>query len=474
VFAARSGELDTIVACATARAPGARAVLRISGRQALELAQRVFRPHAGPLNETAGSSVTPGALVLGSLEVPAHAWVFRAPRSYTGEHLVELHLPSSAPLVDATLEVLCAAGARPAQPGEFTRRAFLEGKLDLTRAEAVQTLSEAATADAARAGLRQLRGGLSAQVGSLREDLLSALSRVEAALDFAHEDLEEELIADAGIEGRLRSAQDAVHALLAREAGTVADEGALRVCLFGPPNAGKSSLLNRLAGRDAALVSSHAGTTRDALTETIPLGPGLSCRVTDLAGFGTSLAAPEAETCTITQAAEASSREALVGADVALLVLDGSTTLSAAALEAARAARGRTFEVVFQKSDLDAAPREGVEMLGASSPPISVSARTGEGIGDLLARLREHARGEKSPDHSSDLPAAPNARHRVCLRRADEHLLRALAGLAARAPTELVAIDLKAALDAIEEITGSSSNTEDVLDRVFSTFCLGK
>jgi tRNA modification GTPase len=437
-----------------------------------------------------GGHWLPGVVEVAGIKREAAAWVFRKPRSYTGDDTIELHLGSCLPILDSLQERAVAAGARLAQPGEFTRRAFLAGKLDLTEAEAVQDLSLCAHTEAARRALRQLRGGLRREVETAREAMLSGLCHLEAALDFSAEDLDGALIERAGVTEKLAAALASIDALLSRERIQLADSGAPRVCLFGPPNAGKSSLFNALVERDRVLTSPEAGTTRDAVEALLMLERGC-VELVDLAGVecpesaqrasghhedsrpstGNSFRSSEEplEVAAITREAEARAHTALGGADLTAIVLDGSAPLTEAERNALATATSRRHIVILQKADLGRAwdPPPAT----STTPWLRVSAHTGAGLGTLRNAIGNLLFGNAPADAGAP---APNARHAACLSRARDFLVAARDGLTEGRPPELAAIDLRAALDALEAITGLSTCTEDVLDRIFSTFCLGK
>jgi tRNA modification GTPase len=464
LLGAAGGHADTIVATASARGPARRGIVRVSGPRALETAGALFGPAIG---DAPGGARLAGAVSLDGLSIPAAALVFRAPRSYTGEDVVELHTLGAPPLLERIVAAIAACGARPARPGEFTRRAFLAGRIDLTAAEAVLALVSAEGEREARAALRQLRGGLAREVEALRETVLDALAEVEAAIDFAHEDIERDLLASADLAARLAAARARVARLLAREAGRGTSAARPAVLLHGAPNAGKSSLFNALAGSERAIVSPLPGTTRDALSATVTLAPGTEVDLIDAAGVGAAepVGPPDLEAA---RRAEAH----VAAADVLVVVVDGARPASPADLAALARTAGRPRAIALQKADLppgldpSSLPRAPGEM-----PPVVVSARTGAGLDALRARLAALllAAGEREAQDE----VAPNERHRACLAAAAAALDAALDLLARDGPPDLAAIDLRAAALAIGEVTGATC-TEDILDRIFSRFCIGK
>ncbi|HYE99296.1 MAG TPA: GTPase [Planctomycetota bacterium] len=404
-----SAEPDTIVAPATPSGGGLRAVVRVGGPRAVELA-----------------GARPGAVV------------FRAPRSYTREDLVEIHLPASPPLVDRLVRDLLEAGARPARPGEFTLRAFLHGRLDLAQAEAVERLVAAEDEAERRAALRQLEGEFSRRLGAVEQACLDLAADAEAALDFSEEDIEIVTTADAG--ARAGAALRDLRALIADTAARPARDGRPVVVLHGRPNAGKSTLFNALAGQDA-IVSPTAGTTRDLLEADADLG--VPVRLVDAAGVAEGQTGLDAE-------GARRARDAAASADLVLFVVDPS--------DPAERPRGWPCVVVESKADLHPGP----------APPgaLRVSARTGEG----LAALRR-AVGAALDAGVSTAAFSVSARQRALLREAEEALARVPG--AAAAGLELAALELRSALAALGAVTGRDVG-EELLDRVFSRFCLGK
>ncbi len=414
-----SASAETVVALATPPGPSLRAVVRLSGPGAAEIARGV-----------------PGAVLR------------RAPRTYTREDLVEIHLPGSPPLVEALLRDLVARGARPARPGEFTLRAFLNGRIDLVQAEAVEQLISAEGEEELRAALGQLGGGLSGPIARLESGLLDLAADAEAALDFPEEDLE--LVPLEAARRRAGTLREAVRALRAESAPCRAPGGRPVAALFGPANAGKSSLFNALAGADA-LVSPVAGTTRDVLAA--DLERPLPLRLLDAAGVGEGGAAgPAAE-------AERRAREAACGADLVLFVVDASDWARAVPLEP----RGAPVLLVVNKCDL--VPGDAARAGFAAREAALVSARTGEG----LEALREALGRMLGASGSAGGRFRLNLRQRAALLDAEAALDRA----AEAEGLELAALDLRAALAALAALSGRDAG-EELLDRVFSRFCLGK
>ena len=456
---ARGVPADTIAAIATAAGRGAIGIVRISGPEALVVAARVFRgrdPRALP-----GFTAARGWIEDGEDRIDeALCLVMRAPRSYTREDVAELHCHGGPALLHRVLAAVLRAGARPAEPGEFTRRAFLAGRIDLAQAEAVADLIAGETAAAARAAADQLAGGLSRRIEALRFGLAELLARLEAAIDFPEEEdvpgLEpgELLAAIARLAGGMR-------ALLAdAERGRRLREG-VRVVIAGRPNVGKSTLMNALLRAERVLVSPEPGTTRDVVEDALEL-EGIAVRLFDTAGLRSAAVAVEARGADL-------AREALAGADLALLVLDGSEPIGEDDRQAAAAIAGPLL-LVINKSDLPpAATDDDCAALAAGATAVRVSARTGDGL-DRLERLMAAA---LAGEGSGETPILTNQRHAHALRRAEEALERARAAIDRRLPPELAASDLRLALASLAEITGETT-ADDILDLIFSRFCIGK
>lgn len=451
----------TIVAPSTPAGEGAIAILRLSGPLALPIGSSLTGKELSDLPprtltrcavlDAAGGRIDTGMVAS-----------FPAPSSFTGEDLVEIHLHGSPVLVELLARAAVSLGAVPAQPGEFSRRAFLNGKLDLTQAEGLADLIAARTAAAARAALRQLSGGIGAVVSPLRERMLSLLATLEAAIDFPEE--EDIPPAEASkVTDSIKDMENAVRELLASyPQGRLLREGAT-VAIAGVANVGKSSLLNRLLGEDRAIVTEVPGTTRDYLSGEISLS-GIPVRLVDTAGLR------EAED-PVEREGVRRSRRIVAESDLVLFLLDGSRPARAADEEAYREVGERPHLVVCNKRDLPS--REFGERFAGSGQRgrISLSAKTGEGIRELLDRMAE----EILPRGSDILGEAMLTRLRQveAVARAREGLLRALEAAKAGLPEEFIAADLQEAARALAELTGAIT-PEEVLDRIFSSFCIGK
>ncbi|HKT38764.1 MAG TPA: tRNA uridine-5-carboxymethylaminomethyl(34) synthesis GTPase MnmE, partial [Ktedonobacterales bacterium] len=464
---------DTIAAIATPPGVGGIGIVRLSGPEAFAVGLRIFRP-AHPLAEA--ESPPSHQLLYGHAVAPTSDTVIdevlaafmRAPRTYTREDVVEISAHGGPLVLRRILELALAAGARTAQPGEMTLRAFLNGRVDLAQAEAVMALINAETDAGHRLALRQLQGELSAQVAQARGHAMEALVRIEASIDFPEEEVPppdpEELAA------LVASAREIVERLLAgADRGRVLREG-LRVALVGRPNVGKSSLLNALLRTERAIVTPIAGTTRDTVEEKALIG-GLAVQLVDTAGLTPSDDPVE-------RIGVERSRVAARSADLLLLALDGSEPLTpldevvATELRALAPADATPPAILaLNKADL---PRqladETAQALWPGAPLVSTSTVTGEGLAALEGQIAALALGGTAQAGDA---LVSSARHKDALRRGIEHIQAAQVTLGDALPLDFVAIDLRAALEALGEITGETA-TADLLDRIFAEFCIGK
>ena len=534
---------DTICAIATPVGEGGIGIVRISGAHAVDIAAHVVRPRnqqplqqleshhlylsdvlhpespllpgegkgEGPDQGEGSASLSPWwerARVRGKGESQSPAIdealvvVMRKPRSYTGEDVVEIQTHGGAWILQATCHGLIRHGARMAQPGEFTKRAFLNGRLDLTQAEAVLDTIQATTSRSLQAAQSLLRGSLSKEVDALRERLIRVLAHVEAGMDFAEEDIT--FIQAAEVQQALTDTQGAVERLIASyEEGRLIREG-IKVAIIGRPNVGKSSLLNALLKLDRAIVSDQPGTTRDVIDESLNVR-GIPLRLLDTAGLRPTQDRIEGEGIRRTE-------DAIAEADVLLLVLDGAEGVTGEDRAVFETYGSRKHLLVMNKMDLpesqafDArslplpqksplplvgegqgegqgegpasfSPRReragvrGGKGEGEESGFVKVSAKTGEGLDHLTSVIQSVCLKE-------GLEATPSVlvtrlRHKASLEQARRSIEEAMRSLERKESGECVALDIRAALDALGEITGAVS-TEDILDRIFQDFCIGK
>jgi len=453
---------DTIAAIATAPGAAGLAVVRLSGGDALAVADRVFRGRSA-LAAAASHTLHHGWVMDGESRVDEIiAAVFRAPHSYTREDVVELSCHGGALPSRRVLTALLNAGARLAGPGEFTLRAFLNGRLDLAQAEAVADVIAAATGAAHDLALAQLAGSLSRRLDGLSESLVDALAEVEARVDFAEDvggvEVPEHVataIADvASALGELLRGADYARAL----------RDGVRVPLVGRPNVGKSSLFNALLGESRAIVTDQPGTTRDRVSETIEVA-GVPVTLSDTAGL-------RATNEPVERIGVALAEQALADSALVLWVIDGAVALTAEDREIAARVVGKPLLVALNQCDRGAAVAvEDVAALldGAPRRIVRVSAVRGDG----LEALRESLASLLGADGSREASAVANPRHAEALGRAQVALVRASDAAREGAPGEVVAIELRDAIAAIGEVTGKAI-AEDLLERIFGKFCVGK
>ena len=447
---------ETICATATPPGTGGIAVIRVSGPAAFSAVDKITkRPRpiscAGFPSHTLHrmSVVDAGGSVIDDVLLS----VFHSPRSYTGEDVVEISAHGSPLIIGQILGQLLQSGARLARPGEFTQRAFLNGKMDLAQAEAVGDLIAAQTVEAQRLAQRQSEGRLSRAVTEIRSGVLGVLAQIEASIDFP-EDVGE--LDAAGCEAKLaRAEQQIAHLLATADGGILVREG-LDIVLAGRPNVGKSSLLNALLRTSRAIVTSVPGTTRDVIEETLNLR-GIPVRVSDTAGLRET--EDEVEAIGV-----ARTRERIAGADFVLLVLDSVAGETPEDTALRRTLAGRPHLIVWNKWDLQS----------ASSPPadgVAVSALTGWNLDALEAALTQMALGDAAGGTESTL--VTHARHKQALQSASAQITQAAHSLQSGLPADFASIDLRGALDALGTITGETA-TEDIITEIFSRFCIGK
>jgi tRNA modification GTPase len=439
---------DTIFAVSSSVFPAARVIVRLAGPEAFAIARR-FCPE---LADTAGASTT--ILRLDGMQIPASVYRFRGPLSYSGDDIIELHIPGNPLLTQLLLEAIAKSGGRPAEAGEFTARAYFNGRLNLAQAEGVAIAVSAHSEREAAAARRLLAGELTAKLGPMIELVATTLALLEAGIDFSEEGIA--FLSGEQIGERIDRVMQQLRDLLA---GSVRFERLTHepaIVLAGRPNAGKSTLLNALAGRHRAVVSATAGTTRDVIWSTMRLPRGY-VRVSDTAGLEEpSPDASDPEPLDdIERQMRRQAHRAIVSADVLVLVVDGGD-------ERPHIVLPRAADVVVRtKADLQVARSIG---------RLRVSARTGAGLDALRRSLDAAAFGGDSEASDS---LALNARHVTAIERAMEHLSAARETLAGPGREELIALDLREALDALGAIAGQIT-PDDVLGRIFAAFCIGK
>jgi len=468
---------DTIVAIATPPGRGGIGVVRLAGPEAREIAAPMLRlrHQLAPEGTVFGELIEPAAEHLKNTssrpkdirEIPTQTsridevvvTYFAKPHSYTTDDIIEISAHGSPVVLRHIVEMCVAAGARLAEPGEFTMRAFLNGRIDLTQAEAVRDLIDSQTLYQAKVAAQQLDGALSRRLQPIKQKLVELIAVLEAGIDFAEDDIS--VLPDAKILGRIDDVRMPLEQLSASYSyGKIVHEG-LTLAIVGRPNVGKSSLFNRLVERERAIVTATPGTTRDLVTETVALG-GIPVKLVDTAGIRQAL--DEAESIGIRK-----SMEALADADLVLVVLDASQYPTQEDVELLEEAQKGSLIVVRNKTDLGSVQFSAAS--GQAYSQIQTSALTGEGIDELREKILGHVRGETGTQVEAGF--LTNVRHTALIKDSLAALEGATAAVAGKIPHEMLLLDLYNALRPLDAITGATT-TDDILNLIFSTFCIGK
>ncbi|MEI8172200.1 MAG: tRNA uridine-5-carboxymethylaminomethyl(34) synthesis GTPase MnmE [Deltaproteobacteria bacterium] len=457
---------DTIAAIATPPGMGGIGIIRVSGPKSKDIARLLFRP------STKTDVFKTHHLYHGDLVTPETGRVidevlvslFSKPHSHTGEDTLEINCHGGTVILQTVLTEVIRAGARLAEPGEFTKRAFLNNRIDLSRAEAVFDMITAKTETGLELAVSQFKGNLAGKIGAIHCAVVDILATLEASIDFSDDDVD---VMDAsGIADTLQSIVHDLHALAStyRE-GKIFKDGVSAV-ITGRPNVGKSSLLNRLLGEKRAIVTPVPGTTRDFIEEMINIG-GIPVRLTDTAGIRKPENFIEEEGIRLV-------REKLAAADIVIVVLDGSEALKSDDIKLIKENLTKKLLPVVNKTDL---PRvlddKDLKRLlpGEVPPPLEISAKFGDGIPELKDSIRSLVLSGPV-DHAPDY-IVTNIRHKTAIEKTSTLLIKAGDTILAGLSPEFAAFDVREALDCLDEITGKTTNDE-VLDRIFSTFCIGK
>jgi tRNA modification GTPase len=461
---------DTIVGIATPPGRGGIGVVRLSGPDAREVALPMLRlkhqleaGHAvlGELVEpSVGAETCPVPTERSSADRIDEVVVtyFAKPHSYTTDDIVEISAHGSPIVLRHIVELALARGARLAEPGEFTMRAFLNGRIDLTQAEAVRDLIDSQTLYQAKVAAQQLEGALSRRLQPIKQKLVELIAVLEAGIDFAEDDIS--VLPAEQIFQRIATIQGPLEELAATFAyGQIVHEG-LTLAIVGRPNVGKSSLFNQLVERERAIVTATPGTTRDLVSETVAIG-GIPVQLVDTAGIRRAL--DEAESIGIRK-----SMEALADADLVLVVLDSSQPASEEDTELLEHGAKRAAIVVENKVDLSSCQ---TSVLSSQLPRVRTSATTGEGIGALRKEILRHIGGETGVPAETGF--VTSLRHQSLIREANAALDAAQAAVRGKIPHEMILLDLYNALRQLDEITGATA-ADDILNLIFSTFCIGK
>ena len=471
---------DTIVAVATPPGRGGIGVVRLAGPEAIAIAMPMLRlkHEVEPGRAVFGELIEPDcveAATLGCLAQQSSATridevvvtYFARPHSYTADDIVEISAHGSPVVLRHIVEMALTRGARLAEPGEFTMRAFLNGRIDLAQAEAVRDLIDSQTLYQAKVAAQQLEGALSRRLQPIKQKLVELIAVLEAGIDFAEDDVS--VMPGDQIVKHIAAVRAPLEELAQSFAyGKLVHEG-LTLAIVGRPNVGKSSLFNRLVERERAIVTATPGTTRDLVTETVALG-GIPVKLVDTAGLRRAI--DEAESIGIQK-----SMEALADADLVLMVLDASQTASDEDQKLLAQVEQRRAIVVENKVDLVNANQgflERTDAASAAQQPVSrlrTSAFTGEGIAQLRAAILQRITGDSASSAESGF--LTNARHQSLVRDSLNGIDRAEIAVHKRIPHEMILLDIYGALRPLDEITGSTTN-DDILNLIFSKFCIGK
>jgi tRNA modification GTPase len=458
---------DTIAAIATPPGEGGIAIIRISGKGAFKVLDKIFKK----ADNGAVSNMESHRFYRGHIYDPNSEKILdsvlcvlmKSPHSYTGENVVEIHSHGGYLVPKKILDVIFRNDVRPAKAGEFTLRAFLNGKMDLSQAEAVADVVIAQTDESLKQAELQLEGFLSSTVNKFKEVVLDILAEIEAQVDFPEDEIEP-MIRDL-IVHRLKDLTINMEQLLATyEEGRIIKHG-VYTAILGKPNVGKSSLLNKLVMKDRAIVSHFPGTTRDFIEETLDV-KGIPLKLVDTAGI--RAATDEIELIGVRLA-----RKKAEEAELIIAVLDGSTDLDQNDIDVLEMVKDRKTVLVINKIDLP--QKLSVEPLISHVPResiVSTSAKLGSGIEELQNAIESLLLGCRTRMEGSEL-IITELRHKLAIEKANEHLLDFLKAIAINESPEFLVVNLKAALDSLSEITGEITN-EEVLDRIFSKFCIGK
>ncbi len=457
---------DTIAAIATPPGVGGIGIIRVSGSKARDIARLLFRPskkisHFKARHLYHGDIVSPETgLVIDEVLVS----LMIKPHSYTGEDTLEINCHGGSVILQTVLYEIVRAGARLAEPGEFTRRAFLNNRIDLSRAEAVFDMITAKTEAGLELAVSQFKGRLAEKIGTIRSAIVDLLAMLETSIDFSDEDVAVMDPSESADQLQM-IIQDLNDLSSTYRDGKIYKDG-ISAVITGRPNVGKSSLLNRLLGERRAIVTPIPGTTRDFIEETINIR-GIPVRLADTAGIREPENLIEKEGIEVV-------REKLVSADIVIVVLDGSVALTSEDIEIVKENMDRKLLAVINKADLQHVLNDGdlmQHLSGEVPPPLWISAKYGDGISELKDSV--HALMlTRSADHPAGF-IITNIRHKTAIEKAATLLSEARESILKNRSPEFAAFDIREALDCLAEITGKTTN-EEILDRIFSTFCIGK
>lgn len=456
---------DTIAAIATPLGEGGIGIVRVSGPEAIEIAKRIFRAkndnwyNAGSHRLFYGHILDRQGLVIDEVLLS----YMQAPHTYTREDVVEINCHGGIVPLRRVLELILGWGARLAEPGEFSKRAFLNGRLDLAQAESVIDIIRARTDAGLKLAMSQLKGELSRKIFSLQHKLLGLLAQLEAVVDFPEEGLEESAAAEI-LSTSLELLSEVNELIKGAETGKIYREG-ISTIIIGRPNVGKSSLLNAMLREDRAIVTEIPGTTRDIIEEIINIR-GIPLKIIDTAGLHETEDAVE-------KIGVARTRDNINRADLVLLVLDAARGLTDGDRSIIENIGDKKFIILVNKVDVEVIKIEQseVERLAAGSPLLWISAEQGTGLAELEDMIVDMVLGGRAT--SSDTVLVASVRHKQALEKAASYLNEAISSIRGKLPLDMVSIDLRSAWENLGDITGATS-TEELLDRIFADFCIGK
>lgn len=456
-------DFDTIAAIATSLGEGGIAIVRVSGDKALQIVSKIFKGRNGrTIDDIKTYTMRYGYIIDENNEHIDEVIVsfMKGPRSFTAEDTIEINCHGGVVATNKILEQVIKSGARLAEPGEFTKRAFLNGRIDLSQAEAVIDIIRAKTDLSMKSALMQSEGGVSKEIRRLRETLLSTIAHIEATVDYPEDDLEE-VTADMAINQLLEIKDEIVELIETSEEGKILREG-LSTVIVGKPNVGKSSLLNALTKENRAIVTDVPGTTRDVIEEYINIS-GVPIKIIDTAGIR------ETEDV-VEKIGVERSKEKINEADLVLLMLDSSRALDDEDKEIISHIKDKKYIVLLNKSDLDGKiNKDDLKELN-SKYMINISVKTGEGINEVKTTIKElFFKGEINANNI----IITNTRHKEALFRAKESIVSAIDVLNNTFAIDLASIDIRNAWSYLGEITGDSLE-ENIIDKIFKEFCLGK
>ena len=454
---------DTIAALSTPAGSGGIGIVRISGPDAVEVADRLFVPAKGkPLGERKSHTVSYGKIVYeGRVCDEVLVSIMRAPNTYTREDIAEINCHGGIRSVTAVLEAVLRSGARLAEPGEFTKRAFLNGRIDLTQAEAVADIISAKTDKSRETALKRLDGSLCVKIRALREKILLMLANIEAAIDYPEHD-DETMTYESVANGSRELMSELDRLIAGADTGRIYKEG-IKTVILGKPNVGKSSLLNAAVDEERAIVTDIPGTTRDVLEELININ-GIPLRLTDTAGIRDT-------DNPIEKIGVEKSRSLADEADLVLLMLDGSRPLDDKDRELINLSENKNRIVIINKSDLVQCIDISEITTLTGSDPIAVSVKQDSGLELIYERIRSMFLGGSIA--ADDEVLISSERNKNSLYKAKQFLYNVIETVDNRMPEDLISIDLTQAYEALGEITGETLD-EDIIDKIFSEFCLGK